>query len=47
MPETNRRVLLQRRPQGMPVPEDFAVVDAALPEPGDGQVLLRALHASP
>ena len=46
MPETNRQVLLKRRPNGMPVPEDFAVVDAPLPEPGEGQVLLRGIYLS-
>jgi NADPH-dependent curcumin reductase CurA len=40
MPDTNRQVLLKRRPNGMPVPEDFALVDSPLPEPGEGQVLL-------
>ncbi len=46
MPETNRQVLLKRRPNGMPVPEDFAIVDAKLPEPDDGQVLLRGIYLS-
>ena len=46
MSETNRRVLLQRRPNGMPVAADFAIVDAPLPEPGDGQVLLRGIYLS-
>ncbi|HTQ34426.1 MAG TPA: NADP-dependent oxidoreductase [Stellaceae bacterium] len=46
MPETNRQVLLQRRPNGMPAPEDFAIVDAPLPEPGEGQVLLRGIYLS-
>jgi NADPH-dependent curcumin reductase len=46
MPETNRQVLLNRRPNGMPVPEDFAIVDAAVPEPGEGQVLLRGIYLS-
>jgi NADPH-dependent curcumin reductase CurA len=46
MPETNRQVLLKRRPNGMPVPDDFAIVDSPLPEPGDGEVLLRGLYLS-
>jgi NADPH-dependent curcumin reductase CurA len=46
MPETNRQVLLKRRPNGMPMPEDFAIVDSPLPEPGDGQVLLRGIYLS-
>jgi NADPH-dependent curcumin reductase len=46
MPETNRQVLLKRRPNGMPVAEDFAIVDAPLPEPGDGEVLLAGIYLS-
>ena len=46
MPERNRMVLLQRRPNGLPVPEDFAVTDGPLPEPKDGEVLLRGLYLS-
>jgi NADPH-dependent curcumin reductase CurA len=46
MPEQNRQVLLQRRPNGMPVPEDFAIAETALPEPKDGDVLLRGLYLS-
>ncbi len=46
MPERNRQVLLQRRPNGLPVPEDFAVVDGPLPEPKEGEVLLRGLYLS-
>ena len=46
MPETNRQVLLKRRPNGVPVADDFAIVDSPLPEPGDGQVLLRGIYLS-
>jgi NADPH-dependent curcumin reductase len=46
MPETNRQVLLARRPNGMPVPADFAIVDGPLPEPDDRQVLLRGIYLS-
>ena len=46
MPDTNRQVLLQRRPNGMPVPEDFAIVEQPLPEPGDGEVLLHGIYLS-
>lgn len=42
MTETNLQVLLRRRPQGAPVPEDFEVVETAAPTPGPGQVLVRA-----
>jgi NADPH-dependent curcumin reductase CurA len=37
----NRRILLRRRPIGMPSPDDFALDVAALPVAGPGQVLVR------
>jgi NADPH-dependent curcumin reductase CurA len=37
----NPQILLARRPKGAPVPEDFKFVETALPEPGDGEVLVR------
>ena len=46
MPEQNKQVLLKRRPNGLPVPEDFALAEAPLPEPGDGEVLLRGIYLS-
>src|SRR5439155_709899 len=46
MPERNRQVLLKRRPEGMPAPGDFEIVDAPLPEPRTGEVLLRGIYLS-
>ena len=46
MPERNRQVLLKRRPDGMPRPADFDILDAPLPEPMDGEVLLRGIYLS-
>jgi hypothetical protein len=46
MPERNRQVLLKRRPDGMPVRDDFDIVDAPVPEPGAGEVLLRGIYLS-
>jgi NADPH-dependent curcumin reductase CurA len=37
----NPQILLARRPKGAPVPEDFRLVETALPEPGEGEVLVR------
>lgn len=45
MPE-NRRFLLQRRPDGEPVPEDFELVTQPTPELDDGQFLIRNHYAS-
>ena len=38
---TSREWHLIRRPQGLPVDEDFALVDVELPAPGDGEILVR------
>ena len=42
----NRQVLLASRPHGEPTPEDFKLVEAEVPEPGPGQMLLRTIHLS-
>lgn len=41
-----REIHLVRRPNGMPVAEDFAVAPAPLAEPGEGEVQLQALWLS-
>jgi NADPH-dependent curcumin reductase len=42
-PSANRRFVLVRRPQGMPVADDFRLEEAPVPEPGDGQFVVRHL----
>jgi NADPH-dependent curcumin reductase CurA len=42
----NTRVLLARRPEGEPVPDDFRIVREPIPTPGEGQVLLRTRFLS-
>jgi len=49
MPQTdtvNRRVVLAARPRGLPTPADFRMEEVAVPEPADGQVLLRTIYLS-
>jgi NADPH-dependent curcumin reductase CurA len=46
MAETNLQVLLRRRPQGAPVPEDFEIAEGPAPEPAEGQILLRTRFLS-
>ncbi len=36
-----RRIVLKRRPVGPPVPEDFALEEIRMPEPGPGEVLVE------
>lgn len=37
----NRQVQLRRRPNGLPQPEDFAIVEIPVPQPGPGELLVR------
>jgi NADPH-dependent curcumin reductase len=43
---TNRRVLLKHRPVGEPKPSDFEIVDAPMPKPQEGQILVRTIWLS-
>jgi NADPH-dependent curcumin reductase CurA len=40
-PRTNRQVQLRSRPTGIPQAEHFEIVEAELPEPGAGQIVVR------
>jgi NADPH-dependent curcumin reductase CurA len=42
----NRQILLTSRPRGEPTPENFKLVEADIPEPGPGQMLLRTVYLS-
>ncbi len=42
----NMRILLASRPTGAPKPADFTLDRAAIPEPSEGQVLLKILYLS-
>jgi NADPH-dependent curcumin reductase len=44
--ESNLQVLLRRRPQGAPTPEDFEIVETPVPQPAEGEVLVRARFLS-
>ena len=44
--EISRRVVLARRPEGVPVEDDFAVHEATVAEPGEGEVLYRTIYLS-
>ncbi|QKV95135.1 NADP-dependent oxidoreductase [Streptomyces sp. NA02950] len=46
IPATSREWHLVARPEGWPKPEDFALREAPVSEPGPGQVLVRNLYMS-
>lgn len=41
MADVNREIRLVARPQGFPRPEDFELAETPLPEPGEGEILVR------
>ena len=42
----NRRIVLNSRPVGAPIADNFRLEEGLVPEPGPGQVLLRTLYLS-
>ncbi|MDX1486806.1 MAG: NADP-dependent oxidoreductase [Acidiferrobacterales bacterium] len=46
MQPTNTQVLFRREPHGLPTPEDFEIVNTALPDLTDGQFLISNLYLS-
>jgi hypothetical protein len=42
----NRKIVLASRPRGAPTPADFRLETGPVPQPQDGQVLLRTLYLS-
>ena len=46
MTATNRQVRLKSRPSGIPQAENFEIVETQVPEPEDGEVLVRNLYLS-
>ncbi|MCC5577298.1 NADP-dependent oxidoreductase [Microtetraspora sp. AC03309] len=46
LPATQRRIVLARRPEGVPAPADFRVETVGLVPPGPGEVLVRTVDLS-
>jgi NADPH-dependent curcumin reductase CurA len=46
MENRNRQVLLKRRPTGAPTTADFEIADGPMPDPGDGEALVRGIYLS-
>src|SRR5215469_9474913 len=44
--DTNRQILLRSRPEGAPSTENFELVEQPIPQPGEGEVLMRTLFLS-
>ncbi|HZG51667.1 MAG TPA: NADP-dependent oxidoreductase [Pyrinomonadaceae bacterium] len=42
----NKKIILAGRPVGLPSVDNFRVVDAEMPRPGEGEVLLKTLYLS-
>ncbi|QAU23291.1 NADP-dependent oxidoreductase [Dyella sp. M7H15-1] len=42
----NRQILLHARPNGVPKPSDFRLEHASVPQPAEGQILLRTIYLS-
>lgn len=46
MPSKNRQILLASRPSGEPTLSNFKLIEAEIPTPGPGQMLLRSIYLS-
>jgi len=46
LPNVNQRIVLKRQSDGMPSVDDFGLAEAPVPTPGDGEILVRAVHLS-
>jgi len=46
MTDINQQIVLNSRPDGWPRPENFKLIEAAIPEIGDGEILVRNLYMS-
>jgi NADPH-dependent curcumin reductase CurA len=46
VPTPSREIRLANRPRGAPVPDDFALAEVELPDPGDGELLIRNAYVS-
>src|SRR4030095_16853504 len=42
----NKQILLAARPLGFPKESDFKLVETPIPDPGDGQILVRSIFVS-
>ncbi len=45
-PDVNHQITLAARPEGVPKESDFRLVETPLPEPGDGELMVRSIYLS-
>lgn len=45
-PAMNKKILFKKRPEGKPNLENFEITEEKLPQPGEGEVLLKSLYIS-
>ena len=43
---TSKQINLKSRPQGMPVGDNFELVEVAVGDPGEGEVLVQNIYMS-
>ena len=46
MSDTMKHIVLAKRPTGAPTDDDFRLEEAPVPEPGEGEVLVRVHYMS-
>lgn len=46
MPDLNRQIILANRPDGYPVESDFELVESSIPDPVEGEILVRTIYLS-
>jgi NADPH-dependent curcumin reductase CurA len=46
LPDRNRQIVLRRRPDGLPTPDDFELIEAPMPELAEGEALVRCDYLS-
>ena len=42
----NKEIRFSSRPTGLPTPQNFQIVDSEVPQPNDGEVLVRTVYIS-
>ena len=46
MTDINHQIILAARPEGLPREDDFNLIEAPIPEPGEGQFLMQNIYLS-